>query len=225
MKNEMQVFNNEEFGSVRTLTIDNQPWFVGKDVAVALGYGKGNNDSKAITHALDDHVDEEDKKHLSYDELKGYQNGHLKTFSHYGSIVINESGLYSLILSSKLKSAKKFKRWVTSEVLPAIRLKGEYRTDPVRPKNIAEVIKLAEFTKKTMREAGRSEAEVQKAIKELGDNYGVEFPRCLDKPGNLNDWYDMIDFIFEYKNKGLEPPSDYNQYLIERTKRKRIGGE
>ena len=208
MKNEMQVFNNEEFGSVRTLTIDNQPWFVGKDVAEALGF-------KDTSDALKRHVDDEDKLTRCFTD-----SGQRREM-----YIINESGLYSLILSSKLKSAKKFKRWVTSEVLPAIRLKGEYRTDPVRPKNIAELIKLAEFTKKTMREAGRSEAEVQKAIKELGDNYGVEFPRCLDKPGNLNDWYDMIDFIFEYKNKGLEPPSDYNQYLIERTKRKRIGGE
>ena len=185
MKNELQVFNNEEFGSVRTLTIDNQPWFVAKDIAEILGYA---NPQKAVR----DHVDEEDKGVNEMDTPGGKQS----------FVVINESGLYSLILSSKLKSAKKFKRWVTSEVLPAIRLKGEYRTDPVRPKNIAELIKLAEFTKKTMREGGRSETEVQKAIKELGDNYGVEFPRCLDKPGNLNDWYDMIDFIFEYKNKG-----------------------
>lgn len=208
MKNELQVFNNEEFGSVRTLTIDNQPWFVGKDVAEALGF-------KDTSDALKRHVDDEDKRTRCFTD-----SGQRREM-----YIINESGLYSFILSSKLKSAKKFKRWVTSEVLPAIRLNGEYRTDPVRPKNIAEVIKLAEFTKKTMREAGRSEAEVQKAIKELGDNYGVEFPRCLDKPGNLNDWYDMIDFIFEYKNKGLEPPSDYNQYLIERTKRKQIGGK
>lgn len=123
---QMKVFENVEFGQVRTIVIDGEPWFVGKDVAAALGYGDGNNKSKALTNAVDDHVDDEDKRHIGYNDLKRYQNGDLKNFSHYGAIFINESGMYSLISGSKLESAKKFKHWVTSEVLPTIRKTGGY---------------------------------------------------------------------------------------------------
>ena len=107
--NEMMVFNNPEFGSVRTVCIDGEPWLVGKDVAVILGY---SNPQKAIR----DHVDDEDK-------------GVNETFTPGGKqnlLVINESGFYSLVLSSKMPNARKFKRWVTSEVLPTIRKTGGY---------------------------------------------------------------------------------------------------
>ena len=109
---ELQVYKNAEFGSVRTTTLGGQPYFVGKDVADILGY---SNSRKALI----DHVDEEDKGVTKCDTLGGKQD----------LIIINESGLYSLILSSKMPNAKKFKRWVTSEVLPAIRKHGLYATD------------------------------------------------------------------------------------------------
>ncbi len=109
---ELQVYKKAEFGSVRTTTIGGQPYFVGKDVAGILGY---SNSRKALI----DHVDEEDKEVTKCDTLGGKQD----------LIIINESGLYSLILSSKMPNAKKFKRWVTSEVLPAIRKHGLYATD------------------------------------------------------------------------------------------------
>lgn len=109
--NELQVFENAEFGSVRTLVIDNEPYFVGKDVANILGYQNGSRD-------INRHVDEDDRcKSMVFD---GNQKKE--------TIVINESGLYSLILSSKLPAAKRFKRWVTAEVLPSIRKHGAYAT-------------------------------------------------------------------------------------------------
>ena len=104
----LQIFKNESFGEVRTLTIDNEPWFVGKDVAEVLGY---TNPQKALR----DHIDDEDK---TLNELF--------TVNGTKGILINESGLYSLIISSKLPKAKEFKRWVTSEVLPSIRKNGGY---------------------------------------------------------------------------------------------------
>ncbi|WP_081870269.1 Bro-N domain-containing protein [Lachnoclostridium phytofermentans] len=106
---ELQIFKNAEFGSVRTIAIDSEPYFVGKDIAVILGYSNPRD-------ALAKHVDDEDKGVAKCDTLGGIQD----------LTVINESGLYSLILSSKLPTAKKFKRWVTSEVLPAIRRHGIY---------------------------------------------------------------------------------------------------
>ena len=107
--NEITVFNNDEFGSIRTVTIENEPWLVGKDVAEVLGY---TNPSKALA----DHVDTEDK----------LNNETLLSLGQRGGWLINESGLYSLIMSSKLPTAKKFKHWVTSEVLPSIRKTGSY---------------------------------------------------------------------------------------------------
>ena len=107
MKN--QIFKNAEFGQIRTCTVDGETYFVGKDVASALGY---TNPQKAIR----DHIDEEDKL-----GERIVQSGQARE-----TIVINESGLYALILSSKLESARRFKRWVTSEVLPAIRQNGRY---------------------------------------------------------------------------------------------------
>lgn len=124
--NNIQIFNSPEFGEVRTVVIDGEPWFVGKDIAEALGYGDGNKKSKALTNAISDHVDEDDKKLIPYKFFKGCQNGDLKDISHYGATIINESGMYSLIFGSKLESAKKFKHWVTSEVLPSIRKTGTY---------------------------------------------------------------------------------------------------
>ena len=109
MSNEIKIFENEEFGSVRTMEINGKPYFVGKDVADILGYQNGSRD-------INRHVDEDDREKVMI--FDGNQNKE--------SIIINESGLYSLILSSKLPNAKKFKRWVTSDVLPAIRKTGSY---------------------------------------------------------------------------------------------------
>ena len=110
---DIKIFNNQEFGQVRVLEINGEPYFVGKDVAEKLGY-------KNISDSLKKHVDDEDKGVAKCDTLGGIQE----------MTVINESGLYSLILSSKLPTAKKFKRWVTSEVLPSIRKTGSYTNKP-----------------------------------------------------------------------------------------------
>lgn len=110
----LTVFNNEEFGEIRTVIIDNKPWFVGKDVAVSLGY-------KDTSDALKKHVADEDK--LTRCFADSGQNRQM--------YIINESGLYALIFGSKLESAKRFKHWVTSEVLPSIRKNGIYATDNV----------------------------------------------------------------------------------------------
>lgn len=110
---DIKIFDSPEFGRVRALEIDGEPWFVGKDVAQALGY---SNPSKAIMM----HVDGEDKRFWML-RVSDSQNGNLVK-----TALINESGLYSLVLSSKLPTAKKFRRWVTSEVLPSIRKTGGY---------------------------------------------------------------------------------------------------
>ena len=114
----MEIFKNEEFGSVRVVVIDNDPWFVGRDVATALGYANTKD-------ALAKHVDHEDKQIIQR------SSGATFNIPPRGLTVINESGLYSLMLSCRLASGKRFKRWITAEVLPTIRKNGFYITDPL----------------------------------------------------------------------------------------------
>ena len=133
MENHMMIFKNPAFGEVRTIKGENNtPWFVGNDVAKALGY-------KNFRDALSRHVDEEDKGVVKHDTLGGSQN----------LAIINESGLYSLVLSSKLPQAKAFKRWVTSEVLPAIRKDGGYiatKADDTPEEIMARALLIAKST-------------------------------------------------------------------------------
>lgn len=117
--NDLQIFKNPEFGEIRTIEKDGEPWFVGKDVAAALGYEKP-------TDAVRKHVDVEDRGISKMETPSGAQE----------TTIINESGLYSLVLSSKLPTAKKFKRWITSEVIPSIRKHGAYMT----PDKLEEVL-------------------------------------------------------------------------------------
>lgn len=112
--NGLQVFKNNEF-SIKSVVINEEPWFIGKDIAHILGYANAND-------ALIKHVDQDDKK-----TIQKSQNAILENIPNRGLTIINESGLYSLILSSKLESAKRFKRWVTSEVLPTLRKTGQYQ--------------------------------------------------------------------------------------------------
>lgn len=226
--NNLQIFSNSEFGNIRTITIDDEPWFVGKDIAEALGYGDGNKKSKALTNAIKDHVDEEDKHLLPYEEFRGYQNGDLKNISHYGAIIINESGLYSLILSSKLPNAKKFKRWVTSEVLPAIRKAGHYETPGYIPKatSIGEVVNLIKITRQTMKEQGATPTEIATAVKEICEQFGVNLPQCFVKPKEttMTDVMQMIDFIYaQPKGKEHKHPT-YEDFIIYQAGLKRLGG-
>lgn len=147
---ELQIFNSEEFGEIRTVAIDGEVWFVGKDVAEILGY---SNTRKALA----DHVDEEDKMDgVTIRDSIGREQK---------PVCINESGLYSLILSSKMPNVKKFKHWVTSEVLPSIRKYGIYATDKV----IDDILNNPDFgiellTKLKEERAARVEAERRNAI-------------------------------------------------------------
>ncbi len=143
---ELTIFKNQDFGEIRTILINDEPYFVGKDVTEILGY---QNASKAIS----DHVDEEDK----------LNNESLLSLGQRGGWLINESGLYSLILSSKLPSAKKFKRWVTSEVLPEIRKTGAYSRIP---KSYPEALRLYadEVEQRELMQKQRDEAIRTKAL-------------------------------------------------------------
>ena len=124
MSNNITIFNNELFGSVRTMMIDDNPWFVGKDIAEALAY-------KNISDALSKHVDDDDKIQIAKRDLQNCNDIGTK-----GAVLINESGVYSLIFGSKKPEAKAFKKWVTSEVLPQLRMSGVYITESATQESI-----------------------------------------------------------------------------------------
>lgn len=189
MPNKIQVFNNPDFGEVRTTVQNGEPWFVGKDVAVALGY---TNPQKAVR----DHTDEEDR---TVNE----------SFTVNGTPVtlINESGLYSLVLSSKLPTAKKFKRWVTSEVLPSIRKNGGYIAGQETMSEAELMAKALMVAQRTLaeREAQLSHAKVQIAIMEPKADYFDE----------LVERNTLTNFRETAKQLGV-PPKSLVSFLLER---------
>lgn len=166
--NEIKIFENREFGKVRTVTINNEPWFVGKDVATALGYSNTKD-------ALISHVAEEDRRILKRSEITTIENQFPKdTFpAHFvisdipnrGLTIINQSGLYALIFGSKLPSAKRFKHWVTSEVLPSIRKHGIYATENV----INDILENPDFGIELLSKLKEERAARIKAEKKVGN--------------------------------------------------------
>lgn len=189
---ELKIFENEEFGQVRTVTIDGEPWFVGKDVALALQY-------KEPQKAVRTHVDEEDRGVSEMDTPGGKQV----------LAIINESGLYSLIFGSKLESAKRFKHWVTSEVLPALHKTGHYEMpgcganvngflgrngvragdvinfmfgdESYHPKatSVSEVVNLLQYLTSSMEVRGCSQEDIAQMAIDICAQFNIQMPRVF----------------------------------------------
>lgn len=171
MENKIQVFENPEFGEVRTLAIDSEPWAAAIDVAKALGY-------KEPQKAIRTHVDPEDKGVSKMDTPGGNQD----------VVIINESGLYSLILSSKLPKAKAFKRWVTSEVLPTLRKTGSYSVKPEPPvfepkrTSVGEIASLLLQIRKIQKAQGTTSRKIAFTAQRLCEQFGIELPEDFVEP-------------------------------------------
>lgn len=218
---ELQIFKNEEFGEIRTVEIGSEPWFVGKDVAEVLGYAKPLN-------ALSTHIDEDDSLKQGLTDSMGRTQE---------TILINESGLYSLILSSKLPNAKVFKKWVTSEVLPSIRKHGGYISGQAEMSPEELMAKALQVAKKTLEErearigvlaAENSALTVEKQILQPKADYFDELVdrnlltnfRETAKQINVKQ-KDFVNFLLEkkyvYRDKRgkLMPYADRNKGLFE----------
>lgn len=170
--NELKVFNNEEFGKIRTVTINNEPWFVGKDVATALGY-------KNTKDALATHIED-------CDRIMGSQNATPSIKDSMGRSQyptwINESGLYALIFGSKLESAKEFKHWVTSEVLPTLRKTGSYEMPKKKQSNerLASVNNAVKILTPMLQAAGCNSKIQLLTAKSLYEKAGVDLPITIE---------------------------------------------
>lgn len=215
MTNELKIFENPEFGQVRTVTIDGEPWFVGKDVAMALGY-------KDTSDSLKKHVENEDKLTRQFAD-SGQKRG---------MYIINESGLYSLIMSSKLPSAKRFKHWVTSEVLPAIRKTGSYSLAPQRELTKDDYIKAASMVSTCRNErlpyvlgfleqAGFKIPEVKETQEEqtlCTGNDGDTLVKLLEESGkSLNELSRLTNICksaLSYYRRGIYKPSPERYAII-----------
>ncbi|EGT3664860.1 BRO family protein [Clostridioides difficile] len=184
MMNNLQIFKNEDFGEIRTIDIDNEIWFVGKDVAETLGYA---NPSKAVSS----HVDDDDK---IFEMIAHSQNGNMVKTQ---TALINESGLYSLIFGSKLETAKNFKNWVTKEVLPAIRQTGAYITNNADPDKLREkaneiesldtVNKTIEILTPFLDNAGIDEKAKLLTAKTIYKKAGIELPLEIEEKEHFFD--------------------------------------
>ncbi len=180
MLNEIKIFENSEFGSIRTVIINGEIMFVGKDVAESLGY-------KDTVKAIKAHVDDEDKGVAKYPTLGGTQE----------MTIINESGLYALIFGSKLESAKRFKHWVTSEVLPSIRKTGKYTFTKLTDEHVKALDYIMKSTKEQL-------PLVSSILQDAGFNMGTsnaesyedKFIKSLDVVGRITD-----DVYEEYTTK------------------------
>lgn len=185
----MQMFNNPEFGTIRTVEREGDVWFVGKDIAEALGYAN-TKDALAV------HVDEEDKRILQRSEIATIENHIPKSvlpvnfvpadIPNRGLTIINESGLYSLVLSSKLPNAKKFKRWVTAEVLPSINKHGAYMT----PEKLEEVI--------------------------LNPDMMIKLCTALKEEQNKRIALEEVNSALTVENHIMRPKSEYFDSIVER---------
>lgn len=202
--NELTIFSNPEFGEIRTVIIDGEPWFVGKDVCRALGYSDTYSGVRK-------NVDEEDKRVCPVDSTSGKQE----------TTVINESGLYSLIFGSKLESAKKFKRWVTSEVLPSIRKTGTYSIkakkdsymidDPIeRAKRwIEEREETKELREKVMELKPKGEYFDALVESKLLTNFRDTAKEFHVSPGEFTKWLTEKGYIYKDRRGVIKP---YEQY-------------
>lgn len=194
--NNLQIFENEEFGQVRTVTIDGEPWFVGKDVAIALGY-------KNPQEAIREHVDEEDKGVSEILTPGGRQK----------MPVINESGLYSLIFGSKLESAKRFKHWVTSEVLPSLRKTGHYEMPgysvyDTKATSVGEIVNLVRMQQKIMERRGCSPEDISKMMDATFRQFGIQVPEIfLSAP--------QKESVHEWKYPDTEEDETFEEYVEE----------
>lgn len=191
--NELQIFNHPDFGEVRTVTINDEPWLVGKDVAQALGY---QNPQKALR----DHVDDDEKTVNESFTVNGTP-----------AILINESGMYSLILSSKLPGAKEFKRWVTSEVLPSIRKHGAYMT----PETLEAAILSPDYLLKVVT-ALKDETDKRKALEAVNSRLTVENQIMYPKADYFDELVDrnlLTNFRETAKELGV-PPKKFVQFLM-----------
>lgn len=219
--NSLQIFNNAEFGSIRTVVINNKPWFVGKDIAEYFG---DSNYRRSLAR-----LDEDEKGVSQIATPGGVQQ----------MTIINESGLYSLmfymqpqkakgvsqndsLINERIIKLKKFKRWVTSEVLPSIRKTGHYGNIPLK-----DVVNLIRITRDNMEKQGATPTQIAETINGICEQYGINLPNFVIQPEQitLQNVFDMVDYVFSQPRGRGHKALTYDDYITHKASVKMIGGE
>lgn len=217
MTKELKVFKSEEFGSVRVVEINNEPWFVGKDVAEILGY-------KDTNRAVKQHVDKEDLKVCN---RKGYGDLYPTLWNNENDfankVLINESGIYSLVFNSELPNAKKFKKWVTSEVLPSIRQTGGYIHHDEEMSDEEIMARALQVAQRTIEKKNNKIKSLEKETLKLVDVIESQKPKLeyLDKILSCDDALLMTSIAFDY---GLSAQA-LNKILCEERVQRNVRGQ
>lgn len=202
--NDMTIFQNPQFGSVRTNVVNGEIWFVAADVCKALDI---QNHKDAVSR-----LDCDEKRGVAItDPIGRLQN----------TTVINEYGLYSLILTSRKPEAKAFKRWITHDVIPAIRKDGFYvspNREPPKIESLGKLVKMIQETRKLMELQGANTHDTAVVVKNICDQYGVVLPECFVQPEKLamSDVMNMVDYIFAHTPKKGEKPPTYEDWVASR---------
>lgn len=219
--NNLQIFNNAELGSIRTVVIDDEPWFVGKDIAEYFG---DSNYRRSLSRL------DEDEKGVSQIATPG---------GTQQMTIINESGLYSLmfymqpqkakgvvkhdtLINERIIKLKKFKRWVTSEVLPSIRKTGHYGNTPLK-----DVVNLIRITRDNMEKQGATPTQIAETINGICEQYGINLPNFVIHPEQvtMKNVFDMVDYVFSQpRGRGHKAPT-YDDYIAHKANVKMIGGD
>lgn len=197
--NEITVYDNPDYGKMRTVTINGEPWFVAADVCRVLGL-------EQVTRAMD-RLDEDEKGLLKVT--------HPQSPSKFMDVNgVNEPGLYHLVLCSTKPEAKAFRRWITHDVIPAIRKTGSYGKKI--NKNLGNVVQLMEMTRDQMKRANADPKDIWKALKKIADDNDVSFPDCYmrDKAATIDELLSMVDYIYaQPRGRGKHIPT-YADWLI-----------
>lgn len=192
--NKINTFKNQRFGIIRAIVIDDELLFVAKDVIAALGFG---NNKQAIKQ----YVASEDQRIISNEFLEGYDSYATAAETFYGVQLINESGLYSLILSSNLPEAKIFQKWVTTEIIPTL-VRSNIRAPSVyQPKatSVGEVVNLIKIVKDAMTMQGARSADISSVIKDICVQFSISLPQTFNKQEEPFAVGEAIDFIYSHE--------------------------
>ena len=217
--NNLQVFENKEFGEIRTLQEDGNIWFCGADVCRALGF------VKSATQVIQMHC----KTPGVLKRYIGVQTGLKKDGSpatqKVSMIYINEPNLYRLIIHSRLPAAEKFEKWVFEEVLPAIRQNGCYGY-PSKATSVGEIVNLIKVTRETMQEQGKTPEEIAATVKDIGQQFGIRLTNWLVAPEKvtMDDVDEAIDYIYDSISQGKRRPK-FENFLIHVSVQRLEGGK
>lgn len=217
--NDLQVFNNSEFGEIRTIQEDEVIWFCAADVCNALGF-KDN-----VSYTLKSHCKAPGVVKHNTGVQTGVKADGTPAIQQIPMLYINEPNLYRLIVHSRLPTAEKFEKWVFEEVLPTIRKTGRY-APALKTSSVGEVVSLIRVTRETMQDQGKTPEEIAIVLKDIGQQFGIRLSRWVVEPEKVDaeDLKEAVDYVYEHTVKGKRKPK-FEDFLVHVSVQRLEGGK